>query len=525
MKYPLFFYLKSSRKLIQKCYSIKDLSINLVNMQLTYKLIDWELCLSWDNYPTAHHYRLEAMTQTFIYSSIATTLENKYKFPMGEYGSYIRFKVVAESKDDTILFESNEIIISCSDVEKFNITAIDGYYWTTLAFRSKWVYDLYKVYDKNTLIAETEDPVLPLSYKITKSKLNDIVVEWYMKIDGKYMLLWISGEIAKLPKRSKSKDYKISVVIPVYNSQIFLPRTVDSILSSSISDIELILVDDGSTDDSLSICNWYAKKYTCVFVIKQKNQRVAVARNNWILAAHGEYLWFVDNDDVVHPLMYEKLYNASKENGTDVAIAPTVIRNDINSKELCLWMTGRTENIIVYTYDEVINNMHKKDNMYFVAVWNKIAKTDIVKKTRFPTEYPNKIVLYEDSAYTPLLYSYADRFVLCKDAYYIWDKRKQKTVGTASTMHKKESADDIWKSFIYAHSYPIYNSCKKHKELCDYACFERLIQSYDKFTSASWLYEYWNQKLKELIISQKLNENKHIMADNHLKEIVNKLCH
>ena len=68
------------------------------------------------------------MTQTFIYSSIATTLENKYKFPTGEYGSYIRFKVVAESKDDTILFESNEISISCSDVEKFDITAMDGYY-------------------------------------------------------------------------------------------------------------------------------------------------------------------------------------------------------------------------------------------------------------------------------------------------------------------------------------------------------------------------------------------------------------
>jgi hypothetical protein len=148
-------------------------------------------------------------------------------------------------------------------------------------------------------------------------------------------------------------------------------------------------------------------------------------------------------------------------------------------------MIGRTENIVVYTYDEVINNMHKKNNMYFVAVWNKIAKTDIVKQTKFPTQYPNKIVLYEDSAYTPLLYSYVDKFVLCKDAYYIWDKRKQKTVGTASTMHKKESADDIWKSFIYAHSYPIYSSCKKHKELCDYACFERLIQSYDKFTSAS----------------------------------------
>lgn len=492
-------------------------------MQLTYKLVKWKLCLSWDSYPRAHHYRIMAMTQTFVYSMIAIALENKYDYLMDKEASYIRFKVIAESKDDAILFESNEITVSCSDVEKFNITVMDGYYWTTLAFRSKWVYDLYKIYDKNTLIAETEDPVLWLSYKIAKNKLSNIFVEWYMKVDGKYMLLWISDKLEKLPKRDNSDYYKVSVVIPVYNSQIFLPRTVDSILSSSMSDIELILVDDGSTDDSLSICKWYAKKYPCVSVIKQKNQRVAVARNNGILAAKGEYLWFVDNDDIVHPLMYEKLYNASKENGTDIAIAPTVIRNDINSKEICLWMTGRTENIVVYTYDEVINNMHKKNNMYFVAVWNKIAKTDIVKQTKFPTQYPNKIVLYEDSAYTPLLYSYVDKFVLCKDAYYIWDKRKQKTVGTASTMHKKESADDIWKSFIYAHSYPIYNSCKKHKELCDYACFERLIQSYDKFTSDSWLYEYWNKKLKELIKSENLDKNKYIMNNDHLKEVVNKL--
>ena len=492
-------------------------------MQLTYKLVKWKLCLSWDSYPRAHHYRIMAMTQTFVYSMIAITLENKYDYLMDKEASYIRFKVIAESKDDAILFESNEITVSCSDVEKFNITAMDGYYWTTLAFRSKWVYDLYKIYDKNTLIAETEDPILGLTYKIAKNKLSNIFVEWYMKIDGKYMLLWISDKLEKLPKRDKSDDYKVSVVIPVYNSQIFLPRTVDSILSSSMSDIELILVDDGSTDDSLSICKWYAKKYPCVSVIKQKNQRVAVARNSGILVAKGEYLWFVDNDDIVHPLMYEKLYNASKENGTDIAIAPTVIRNDINSKEICLWMIGRTENIVVYTYDEVINNMHKKNNMYFVAVWNKIAKTDIVKQTKFPTQYPNKIVLYEDSAYTPLLYSYVDKFVLCKDAYYIWDKRKQKTVGTASTMHKKESADDIWKSFIYAHSYPIYNSCKKHKELCDYACFERLIQSYDKFTSDSWLYEYWNEKLKELIKSENLDKNKYIMNNDHLKEVVNKL--
>ena len=83
---------------------------------------------------------------------------------------------------------------------------------------------------------------------------------------------------AKLPGRRKS-NYKISVVIPVYNAEIFLPRTIDSILSSSMPDIEIILVDDGSTDNSLNICKWYAKNFPCVSVIQQKNQRVAIARN------------------------------------------------------------------------------------------------------------------------------------------------------------------------------------------------------------------------------------------------------
>lgn len=220
--------------------------------------------------------------------------------------------------------------------------------------------------------------------------------------------------------------------------------------------------------------------------------------------------------------MYEKLYNAIKLRGTNIAIAPTVIRNDINDKEVCLGMSGKQERIVVYTYDELIHNIGNKDNMYFVAVWNKIVKREVAKQVRFPTEYPNKIVLYEDSAYTPTLYSYIDKFALCKDAYYIWDKRKQKTVGTASTMHKSENADNVRKSFIYAYSYPIYNSCKKHKELCDYACFKRLIESYDKFNTPSPLLDYWNEKLKEVINDQKLYDNKLIMSDNHLKEVVEK---
>ena len=142
----------------------------------------------------------------------------------------------------------------------------------------------------------------------------------------------------------------------------------------------------------------------------------------------SEYLAFVDSDDIVHPFMYEKLYNACKLEKVDIAIATTIIRNSFGNKKLCLDMPNKKEDIVVYNYDEVMKNRHKKDNMYYVAVWNKIVKTKIAKKVIFPMDWPTNVVLYEDCAYTASLYSYIDKFVLCKDAYYVYDKRKQNTV-------------------------------------------------------------------------------------------------
>lgn len=461
------------------------------------------------------------MWETFAYSSIMTTQNFKQDFDMNK-DKYIRFKVFAESENDNILDESNEINILNSNIEKFEITALYWYHWTTLAFRSKGVYDIYKVYNKNTLIAETEDPILELPYKITKKELNDIMVEWYSKIDDKYILWGVSEGIAKLPER-KNTDYKISIVIPVYNAATFLPRTVDSILSSSMTDLEIILVNDWSKDESLKICNWYANEFSCVSVINQLNKWVSIARNNWMAAVKSEYIWFVDSDDIVHPFMYENLYNASKWECTDIAIATTIIRNNIGEKEITLGMPEKKDKIITYTFDEMVGNKHNKNNMYYVAVRNKIVKTEIARKVQFPTEWPTNVVLYEDCAYTAALYSFIDKFVLSKDAYYIYDKRKQNTIWAYSAMYNDKSSDDIRKAFIYAYSYPIYNRGEKYKELSDYSNFKRLIESYDKFKTPSKLLDYWNEKLQELITKQRLVENKYIMWDGHLKEVIEKL--
>lgn len=491
-------------------------------MKLTYKYIDWKLYLEWSKVSDAHHYRIMAMTQTFAYSVVETTKKLKYDMDVDKDNTYISFKIIAEDKDNCTLCESNEVNVLYLELENFWIGVLYGYHGTTLTFRTKGVYDLYKVYNKGNLIAETEDPIIELPYKLKNDELKWILVECYSKDDNWYVLRWVSTKFSRIPSRDKSK-YKISVVIPVYNAQFFLPRTLDSILSSSMSDIEVILVDDGSKDDSLKICKWYAKNFPCVSAIHQSNLWVSAARNTWIKSVKGDYVAFVDSDDIIHPFMYENLYNACKITKTDIAISTVFIHNDIKSTEPCLSMPGKDEKYIVYTYDEVINNMHAKDNMYFVAVWNKIVKTDIIKKVSFPVDYPNNIILYEDCAYTPTLYSYIDKFVLCKEAYYIWDKRQRKTIGTLSTRHSSENTDNVWKAFIYAYSYPMYNRNEKHWELCDYASFKRLVESYDKFDEKSSLYWYWNARMIEVIKNNKLENNKYIMDNQHLRDVVNKL--
>ncbi|MBO7736012.1 MAG: hypothetical protein J6S67_25810 [Methanobrevibacter sp.] len=96
---------------------------------------------------------------------------------------------------------------------------------------------------------------------------------------------------------------------------------------------------------------------------------------------------FCDNDDIPHPLMYETLYNACKEENSDIAIAQTLIRKRPNDKERYLSCSAREEDTVVYTFDEMMENRNTKGNIFFVAVWNKIVKTDVAKLTKFPTDY------------------------------------------------------------------------------------------------------------------------------------------
>ncbi len=106
----------------------------------------------------------------------------------------------------------------------------------------------------------------------------------------------------------------ISVIVPVYKVEPYLSRCIDSILSQTFTDFELILVDDGSPDNCGEICDEYAKKDTRIHVIHQENGGLSVARNTGVAIAKGEWIHFVDSDDLIHPQMLEILYSAVDKN-------------------------------------------------------------------------------------------------------------------------------------------------------------------------------------------------------------------
>lgn len=116
---------------------------------------------------------------------------------------------------------------------------------------------------------------------------------------------------------------KISIVVPVYNAERYLPQTIESLLSQTYKDIELILVDDGSTDDSLAVCKRYESDPRVV-VSHQDNGGVSCARNAGLARVSGDFIGFIDADDVAHPQMFEQLHDALVSTNSDISMCQMI---------------------------------------------------------------------------------------------------------------------------------------------------------------------------------------------------------
>lgn len=162
-----------------------------------------------------------------------------------------------------------------------------------------------------------------------------------------------------------------SIIVPVYNTEQYLNRCFDSILNQKFSDFELILVDDGSTDNSAKICDNYAELYNNIKVIHKKNGGVSSARNEGVYAANGEFLWFVDSDDYIEPFSLEQLSDIITEVEADLY----VFNNGIVKEKF----NGSLDAFFKKYYFNYIISFEP---------WNKIYRRDIIldNDIRFDTE-------------------------------------------------------------------------------------------------------------------------------------------
>lgn len=172
-------------------------------------------------------------------------------------------------------------------------------------------------------------------------------------------------------------DYepKVSVIIPVYNVEEYLRQCLDSVINQTLKEIEIICVDDGSTDSSLEILKEYAAKDHRITLITQQNLHAGVARNAGLTVAKGEYLSFLDSDDFFELNMLEETYNKAIKDNSDI-----VIFNFYNYDNI-----SKTEKTS-YAYDKKFLNTFSpkkfKDYIYFIstpAPWNKIFKSSLIK--------------------------------------------------------------------------------------------------------------------------------------------------
>lgn len=189
-------------------------------------------------------------------------------------------------------------------------------------------------------------------------------------------------------------DKKVSVIVPVYNVEKYINKCVDSVLSQTYSNIEVILVDDESPDNCPEICDLYKEQDKRVKVIHKKNGGLGFARNSGLAEASGDYVLFVDSDDYIDPNMIKRLYDKLKETGSDTVFCGlSRSYKDGSVEKVPAYYDNKT-----FSGETVINNVllemigskpeEKEDAILYMSVWHALYSMDIIKKygIKFPSE-------------------------------------------------------------------------------------------------------------------------------------------
>ena len=223
---------------------------------------------------------------------------------------------------------------------------------------------------------------------------------------------------------------KISLIIPVYNVQEYIEKALQSVVNQTFKDFEVIIVNDGSKDQSVEIVKKFIKKYDNFRLINQENQGLSGARNTGLKEAKGEYIAFIDSDDFIENNFLEELYNLAVDNDADISYCNCKIYYPKMNWSLAMPFVSRSK---VYSKQKALKTLIMDVRLHHYA-WNKLYKKTLFTDNNI--DFPN--MFFEDIATTPRLLYFANKCAVSSKGLYHYTRRKGSIL---STMNVKKVND------------------------------------------------------------------------------------
>lgn len=211
---------------------------------------------------------------------------------------------------------------------------------------------------------------------------------------------------------------KVSVIVPIHNSEKSLPRCLKSILLQSFKNLEIILVNDGSQDNSLEICEKFRQKDNRIIIINKKNSGVSSARNSGLKIASGEFIQFVDADDFLNFNMLECMLKKINENDADIAICGY---NKISSKRIIKKSPNNFDTDCLIEFKDCFIDLYK--NAFLNAPWNKLYRRQKIK-----TYFDETLSIGEDLLFNLSYISNCDKISVMDQILYNYDVSLQNSL-------------------------------------------------------------------------------------------------
>ena len=278
------------------------------------------------------------------------------------------------------------------------------------------------------------------------------------------------------------KNDLISIIIPVYKVEKYLEKCIESVLKQTYTNLQIILVDDGSPDNCGKICDEYAKKDSRIEVIHKINGGLSDARNVGIAKAKGKYIGFVDSDDYIKEDMYEILINLIKEYDADVSICN--LYDVIEGKE---YIRNKENGIKEYNRIDILKEVLLDKNIQSYA-WNKLYKKELFNEIKYPIGKK-----YEDIGTTFYIFEKCNKVVVTSEPEYYYLKRADSLVNNVTESTVLDYTEIIIQRYLYTQK-----NIEELRKYNNYYLAKTLITAHNDIELLGSISEKMQEKYKEL---------------------------